>query len=45
LIEAIRLLLNDKEYAQRLGKNGKNRVEQNFSWTTIVKKIKTAIDQ
>lgn len=45
LIEAIRLLLNDKEYAQRLGKNGRNRVEQNFSWTTIVKKMKTSIDQ
>ncbi|MBU2529974.1 MAG: glycogen synthase [Elusimicrobia bacterium] len=38
LADAINTLLNNPELAEKLGKNGRRRVEEKFSWTSIAEK-------
>ena len=42
---ALQLLLTDKKYATMLGQKGKERVERDFSWKEIARKIKTVMEQ
>ena len=37
---AIRKLLEDESYAKRLGKQGKKRVEKEFTWDKNLKKLR-----
>lgn len=37
LVEAIRTIINNREYAQQLGQNGQQYIEQNLQWSSIVK--------
>jgi glycosyltransferase involved in cell wall biosynthesis len=39
LIEKLTLLINDKELAAKMGKDGKTFVEKTFSWEIIAKKF------
>jgi glycosyltransferase involved in cell wall biosynthesis len=40
LADAINRVLQDREWARRLGLAGRKRVEEHFSWTSIAEKTK-----
>lgn len=42
---ALQLLLKDKKYAVMLGEKGRARVESNFSWQIIARRIDTVIQE
>lgn len=43
IADAVVKLLLDEQLAARLGRNGRERVEKEFSWDTIVRRIETEI--
>lgn len=43
--EALCLLLTDERYANRLGQNGKRRIERGFTWQKIARRFKAAMEQ
>jgi phosphatidylinositol alpha-1,6-mannosyltransferase len=43
IADAVLKLLLDEELANRLGQNGRNRVEKEFSWNAIVRRIEKEI--
>jgi len=42
---ALQLLLTDKKYAVTLGEKGRERVEANFSWQIIARRIETVMQE
>ncbi len=45
LKDAIEILLNDYDLAEKLGKNGKKYVQDNFSWEIIAKKVENVYSE
>jgi len=44
-IEKIKLLLNDRELAQRMGMNGRKFVEEEFSWETMARNFVNILEK
>lgn len=45
IAKAVIKLMTDKELAQKLGQNGKQRVETEFNWDIITKRISNVINE
>ncbi|MFH1618807.1 MAG: glycogen synthase [bacterium] len=45
LADAINRLLRDRPLAEKLGKNGRRRVEEHFSWTTIAERTEKLYEE
>lgn len=43
IADAVRKLLLDEKLANRLGQNGRNRIEREFSWDAIIRRIEKEI--